>query len=358
MMNAPIYYFMVRKLKQRIIRKVKKTEEVKTKIEVKETNTKELIPQEILEAGFEDGTVSSKSLRISREFREEFIAKYGSALCSILEYDRKIKHTDLSRIERGGGYAQSMNSNREKFAKDALPIFSKTAFIARDRKDYLSTFPMNIGRIAIGLYAPDNCKIYDPFAGHNSRMELCYTLGHSYTGVDICENFMKGNRKVKDYLYNKAKRELIQVDRKIELLEQSSTDVPQIKSESHDFTITSPPYWDIENYGPEPEQLGIGKTYQEFLDGLQLCANENFRILKPGSFSCWFINDFRKNGKFYPYHIDTYNILQKAGFDIFNIYIVDLKGSPNKAFLRWVVKTRILPKTHEFIVVAQKPNKE
>ena len=113
------------------------------------------------------------------------------------------------------------------------------------------------------------------------------------------------------------------------------------------------PLFDL-NYGPEEEQLGIGKTYEEFLAGLQQCANENYRVLKEGAFCAWFINDFRKNNQFYAYHIDTYNILVKAGFKPFNIYIVDLKSTPNKAFKKWIVNTKILPKQHEYIVVVQK----
>lgn len=319
----------------------------------------ELLTQEALEAGFEEGTISAKNLRKSREFKEEFIRKYGDYVSSILQYDRKIKHTDLSRITRGGGYANSQNRNREEFSDNGgLSIFSKTGFITRNRKDYLSTFPMNIGKIIIGLYAPERCKVYDPFAGHNSRMELCFNMGNSYTGVDICKSFMEANREVRDFLIKKSKRELLPIERSINLIEGSSVSRPEIPDNSHDFTITSPPYWDIENYGPEPEQLGVGKTYEEFLRGMQLVANENFRILKPGAFAAYFINDFRKNKKFYPYHIHTYELLEKAGFNPFNIYVVDLMTTPNKSFLQWVVKTRILPKVHEYIVMVQKPEEE
>jgi len=323
------------------------------KIKNTSNKLKGLISQDALEAGF-DTTISPKNLRVSREFRDEFVQKYGKDVCSILRYDMKIKHTDLSRMQRGGGYAESQHKNKEKFSDGSLSSFSKTGFVARDRKNYLSTFPMNVGRIIIGLYAPDNCSVYDPFAGHNSRMELCFSLGHNYTGVDICKEFMEGNRKIRNFLLERKQRTLLKTEQSIELIEGSSTDLPQLKSNSYDFTITSPPYWDIENYGPEPEQLGIGKTYEEFLSGLQLCANENYRVLKPGSFCCWFINDFRKNGKFYPYHIDTYNVLIKSGFDPFNIYIVDLKNTPNKAFVRWIVKTRILPKQHEYVIIVKK----
>jgi DNA modification methylase len=188
-------------------------------------------------------------------------------------------------------------------------------------------------------------------------MELCFTMGHNYTGVDICKEFMNDNKKIKEYLIGNAAKNLLQPKKKrnITLLEQSSASVPNLADNSFDFTITSPPYWDFEEYGPEEEQLGTGKTYEQFLIGLQKCANENFRVVKPGAFVCWFVNDFRKNRKFYPYHIDTYNILEMAGFDPFNIYVVDLMNTPNKAFLQWVVKTRILPKQHENIIVCRKP---
>ena len=50
---------------------------------------------------------------------------------------------------------------------------------------------------------------------------------------------------------------------KIELHEQDSRDINYDKV--FDLAITSPPYWDIETYGDEPEQLGKQQTFQDFM---------------------------------------------------------------------------------------------
>ena len=71
-----------------------------------------------------------------------------------------------------------------------------------------------------------------------------------------------------------------------------------------DFTITSPPYWDIEYYGDEPEQLGA-RGYDGFLTELSAVMRENFRCLKPAAYCIWCVNDFRTYSMFFPYHEHT-----------------------------------------------------
>ena len=50
-------------------------------------------------------------------------------------------------------------------------------------------------------------------------------------------------------------------------------------SESIDMCITSPPYWNMRDYGVEG-QLGNEKTFEEYLNKLQLIFNEIYRVLK------------------------------------------------------------------------------
>jgi hypothetical protein len=186
-------------------------------------------------------------------------------------------------------------------------------------------------------------------------MQLTFECGRDYYGCDVSKEFMTYNRKVKKFLIGESKKGLLTSDETptIKLFYQSSHSVKQIKSNFADFTITSPPYWDIEYYGPEKEQLGMAKSYDKFMQLLSRHARENYRILKPGSYCCWFINDFRKNKMFYPYHIDTYRMLCSAGFTPFNIYILKLP-SITKQFIQWTKKSKILPKEHEYIVVVKK----
>lgn len=53
-----------------------------------------------------------------------------------------------------------------------------------------------------------------------------------------------------------------------------------LKSESIDSLITSPPYWQLKDYG-FPGQWGLEPTYQEYLNNLWLLMDEIHRILKP-----------------------------------------------------------------------------
>jgi len=54
----------------------------------------------------------------------------------------------------------------------------------------------------------------------------------------------------------------------------------QLPNESVDCVITSPPYWQLRDYG-QPEQWGLEPTYQEYLAHLQSLMKEIWRVLKP-----------------------------------------------------------------------------
>lgn len=212
----------------------------------------------------------------------------------------------------------------------------------------LSKFPQDVARSVVLFYTEPGDLIVDPFSGHNSRMELCVRAGRDYEGCDLSAPFMEFNRKRAAEL----RREF--PNRKIRFHHCDSRDQP-IASGVGDFTISSPPYWDLEYYGDEPEQLGLSNTYQGFLDGMQLCVAENYRTLKPGAYSAWFINDFRKNGKMYWYHMDLKAIGEQVGFIAHDIIVVDLGRGLRDGFINEAVRCKVVPKRHEFAVVFRKP---
>lgn len=213
----------------------------------------------------------------------------------------------------------------------------------------LSTFPQNIGRSVLMLYSDPGQSVIDLYAGHNSRMELCVANGRHYEGYDISKEFMAFNQK--------RAKELLEFfpSAKIKLHLADSRDCKQTKAASADFTLTSPPYWDVEWYGDEPEQLGKSKTYDDFLVGIGKALKENYRILKPGSFAVWFINDFRRKGIFHLYHMDIARLGQEAGFTVHDLMVVDFGPGIRDAFYNETYRTKTLPKRHEFGIVFKKP---
>jgi len=354
-------------------------------------------------ADHEASGVSIASLKKSREVRRDFIVKYGSIPTSILVHDRHQKAMDLIRdgleeapengrsyekcrfvtgdplldqesnfylrnrsVRKGKSYKskRSYGSGDYKTGDQAL---DNTGFGARGhfvrqssgvRNDPtqpapLSSFFQNIGRLMIDFYCPEGGVVYDPFAGHNSRMELVWKSGRHYIGVDCSATFMHANEVIRDVLFKRNEQAVKKNDATVKLILGSSAKV-DLPDNHADFTITSPPYYNLEWYGDEPEQLGNAPTYEKFLELLKSHVAENLRILKPGAFCAWFINDFRLDKIFYPYHMDLYRIFVEVGFKPFNIYIVDLGNPITQAFVQFIISSKIFPKRHEYCLLFRK----
>lgn len=59
----------------------------------------------------------------------------------------------------------------------------------------------------------------------------------------------------------------------------------KMSDESIDCVITSPPYWQLRDYG-YPEQWGLEPTFNEYLQHLWQMMDEIYRVLKPSG-TCW-----------------------------------------------------------------------
>jgi modification methylase len=88
----------------------------------------------------------------------------------------------------------------------------------------------------------------------------------------------------------------------------SSEDMSGLKSQSIDFIITSPPYWNLKDYGNK-NQIG-DSTYKEYLDRMQIVWNECFRVAKDGAIMIININSRRHKKKYYPIAFDIVNNMQ------------------------------------------------
>lgn len=56
----------------------------------------------------------------------------------------------------------------------------------------------------------------------------------------------------------------------------------EVCSESVQIVVTSPPYWNMKDYGPTTNQIGFGETYTGYLMSMQEVFNECYRVLCPG----------------------------------------------------------------------------
>lgn len=64
----------------------------------------------------------------------------------------------------------------------------------------------------------------------------------------------------------------------------------ELKNNSVHLVITSPPYWQLKDYG-SADQIGFNDTYENYINNLNLVWNECFRILHDGCKLCINIGD-------------------------------------------------------------------
>jgi len=306
----------------------------------------------------------------SRFYREKTLEYLGMVPESILKHDRGDRPIDSNLVADGSG--ADYKTKTEAVAKKLLPridpnavkhfdLFRSSSTGCRGKEGILSTFSQNICRFMVRFYTEEGGKVFDPFAGHNSRMEAVWRSGRHYYGSDISHSFMEFNFKLKELLLNQKDEELFATNNtEIYLHEGDSKKVPW-EDNFADFSITSPPYWDLEYYGPEDGQLGYGGgkvTYEMFLEGLGEVLAENYRVLKPGAFCAWNVNDFRKGGRFYEYHVDLALLGRKVGFIPHDMIIFDYGTPVASAFLTQMISRKVMAKRHEFCLVWRKPGGE
>ena len=74
------------------------------------------------------------------------------------------------------------------------------------------------------------------------------------------------------------------------LINGDSRNMSQIQDESVQLIITSPPYWQLKDYGTE-KQIGFNDTYETYINNLNLVWKECHRILSSGCRMCINIGD-------------------------------------------------------------------
>ena len=126
-----------------------------------------------------------------------------------------------------------------------------------------------------------------------------------------------------------------------------------IEDDSMDMCYGSPPFWDLEDYPDVDGQLASYKDYTEFLERLQLHVNEVYRVLKPGGFIVWMVQDFRKEGKFYNFHGDVIRLFESAGFQLWDIVILFDRG-PMRMYVGRTQEKKWTVKTHSYLIVGRK----
>ena len=93
-----------------------------------------------------------------------------------------------------------------------------------------------------------------------------------------------------------------------------------IKDESVHLIVTSPPYWQLKDYGSS-NQIGFNDTYEQYINNLNLVWQECYRVLHGGCRLCINIGDQFARTAYYgrykviPIHSEIIRFCETIGFD-------------------------------------------
>ena len=121
-----------------------------------------------------------------------------------------------------------------------------------------------------------------------------------------------------------------------------------LDSDSVDFIITSPPYWNLKDYGGGARSIGPG-DYSDYLAEMNEVWAECFRVAKPGSIMVINVNSRRHQKRFYPIAFDIVSHMKLWTLHDVNVwYIPNALPQPNYYI------ERLLDNKFEYLLVFTK----
>lgn len=220
----------------------------------------------------------------------------------------------------------------------------------------------------IKFFTKKKNTVLDPFVGVGSTLKACAIENRNGIGIELNPFFVRLSKKRLKHETAKnveVKQTIIQGD--------SRKALSKIQSESIDFVVTSPPYWNIlskvdhkvkklrlqknlrKDYGNLKGDLSNIKTYENFLDELIKIFIECKRVLKSGKYMSVIVSDFRHKSKYYMFHSDLMNALEKIGVEPKGLKVLYQR---HKGVFPYGYPYAYVPNIHnQFILILQKPKK-
>lgn len=147
-----------------------------------------------------------------------------------------------------------------------------------------------------------------------------------------------------------------------------SRKMDDIKSESVHLAVTSPPYWQLKDYGSN-EQIGYYDSYESYINNLNLVWAECYRVLHPGCRLMINIGDQFARAVYYgrykiiPIRTEIIKFCETIGFDYMGAIIWQKKTTMNTTGGATVMGSYPFPRNgiveidYEFILIFKKPGK-
>jgi len=147
-----------------------------------------------------------------------------------------------------------------------------------------------------------------------------------------------------------------------------SRKMPEVDDDSVHLIVTSPPYWQLKDYGSK-NQIGFDDVYEDYINNLSLVWKECYRVLHPGCKAIINIGDQFARSVYYgrykviPIRTEIIKFNETIGFDYMGSIIWQKRTTMNTTGGASVMGSYPFPRNgiveidYEFILIFKKPGK-
>lgn len=226
---------------------------------------------------------------------------------------------------------------------------SKTKFWNTEETS-VSIFDATLCELMYDWFCPKGGTILDPFAGGSVRGIVASEMGYSYTGIDISETQILANQK-------QSQKPNWIVGDSVDVLET-------LDDEAYDFIFTCPPYYDLEIYSDNENDLS-NMDDEDFDDAYANILTECYSKLKDNRFFCIVLSETREVSKTGNYKIGKYRNLvaktimgcEEIGFNFYNdMVLFNSQHQASKISKTYFDRNRKIASVHQNVLVFVKGN--
>lgn len=191
----------------------------------------------------------------------------------------------------------------------------------------------------------DRLKILDPFGGDQAEGFVAGVLGHIYYGSELRQEQVDLNtEKTKDFP-------------DVHYIQGDSCYIDEnIEDRDFTFLLTSPPYYNLEQYSDGKKDISAVRTYNQFMKKMETIFSKCYKMLYNDTFAVIKIGEIRneKTGDYYGFVPDCIDMMRRMGWKYYNEII--LINSVGSAGMRadGNMKSRKIVKLHQNILVFYK----
>lgn len=264
--------------------------------------------------------------------------------------------------EKKEGKINDINLNQWKkyndIITDSLWIMDKRDKTGSHTADYWGNFIPQIPSQFLRRYTKKNEWVLDTFLGSGTTLIECKRLARNGIGIELSEKVasiakknIKGEKSNTSITTKVVNGNSITIDYK-KTLKDAGTDSVQ-------FIIMHPPYWDIIKFSEKKDDLSNAKNIDEFLKMFSSIVKVTYPVLDKGRYLAVVIGDKYSAGEWIPLGFYTMQEVLKHGYKLKSTIVKNFEATKGKRNNKELWRYRALAGgfyifKHEYIFLFQK----